>query len=328
MLNYITRFFQAAALAAALFCQPSRAADIPANALLVVPSETAFDRKFQDFLDKRGAKLLESHPPSVFVGHIPQELDKELQERFGARVYRERVDDWATFARYGEKAVFAVNAWNKRFVDDPPEAPLVVSAKVQRSGRRGGLTLAWNEVMKAGAYRLQIARAADFKSVQLETLLSASRFTLYPFFLEDGVYYWRVAPVVSLNTGGTSELSFSETYTFAVSNPRAAPAGKRPAAPPQKNARLSKGALHWQDSPGDKYFRLQLSNTRDFDTPLADVFTDTCSYKLSGLPLDPAGTYYLRVMASDGRVSGDWSVPAAVRPEAQAPRTGRKGKQR
>lgn len=328
MLNYITRLLQAAALAAAMLCPPAQAADIPANALLVVPSETAFDRKFQDFLDKRGAKLLESHPPSVFVGHIPQELDKELEERFGARVYRERVDDWASFARYGEKAVFAVNAWNKRFVDDPPEAPLVVSAKVQRAGRRGGLTLTWNEVMKAGAYRLQISRSADFEGVQLETLLSGNRFTLYPFFLEDGVYYWRVAPVVRLNTGESSELSFSGTYSFAVSNPRVAPAVKRPAAPAQKNARLSKGALHWQDSPGDRYFRLQLSNTQDFSAPLADVFTDTCSYRLSGLPLDPAGAYYLRVMASDGKVSGDWSEPAAVLPEAPASRSGRKGKQR
>ena len=122
-----------------VFLSPARAADeSPANALLVVPSErTVFDRKFQDFLEKNGAKLLHSHPPSVFIGYIPRELDKQLAEKFGAIVYRDKVDDWSSFARYGENAVFAVNAWNKRFVEDPPEAPLVVSSKVQQVGRKG-----------------------------------------------------------------------------------------------------------------------------------------------------------------------------------------------
>jgi hypothetical protein len=316
----------AAALAALSFLNsPSPAAEAPANALLVVPSETAFDRKFQDYLEKKGAKLLESHPPSVFVGHIPQDLDKELEEKYGAKVYRQKVDDWASFARYGENAVFAVNAWNKRFVEDPPVAPLVVSSRVEKAGRRG-LRLAWNDVMKAASYRLQISRGEDFSQIYLETGISDNQYLLYPSLLEDGIYYWRVAPVVRLNTGEYSDMPYSSVYNFAVSN-SAAPAAA-PAAPPvQTKAPLNKGAVAWLHTPGDRYFRLQLANTADFEAPLADVFTDTCTYRLSGLPVAVAPGQYLRFMGSDGRRAGEWSAPIEIVPGAPGARK-KKGRAR
>jgi len=316
----------AAALAASSFLNsPAPAAEAPANALLVVPSETAFDRKFQDYLEKKGAKLLESHPPSVFVGHIPQDLDQELEKKYGAKVYRQKVDDWASFARYGENAVFAVNAWNKRFVEDPPVAPLVVSNRVQKAGRRG-LRLAWNDVMKATSYRLQISRAEDFSKIFLETGIGDNQYLLYPSLLEDGIYYWRVAPVVLLNTGKYWEMPYTSAYSFAVSNPAGGAAVSRP-APAQAKAPLNKGAVTWQHAPGDRYFRLQLSNTADFEAPLADVFTDTCAYRLSGLPVAVAPGQYLRFMGSDGRRAGDWSAPIEIVPGATGARK-KKGRAR
>ncbi|PKM97672.1 MAG: hypothetical protein CVU79_06970 [Elusimicrobia bacterium HGW-Elusimicrobia-3] len=319
----------AAALAALCFLSsPSPAAEAPANALLVVPSETAFDRKFQDYLEKKGAKLLESHPPSVFVGHIPQDLDRELEEKYGAKVYREKVDDWASFARYGENAVFAVNAWNKRFVEDPPVAPLVVSSRVQKAGRRGGLRLAWNDVMKAASYRLQISRGEDFSEIYLETGIADNQYLLYPSLLEDGIYYWRVAPVVRLNTGEYSQTPYSSVYNFAVSNRAGAAKPGSPAAPAQAKAPLNRGAVTWQPAPGDRHFRLQLANTADFDAPLADVFTDTCTYRLSGLPVTVAPGQYLRFMGSDGRRAGEWSAPIEIVPGAAKGALKKKGRAR
>lgn len=321
-------FLFAASLAALSFLNsPVPAAEAPANALLVVPSKTAFDRKFQDYLEKRGAKLLESHPPSVFVGHIPQDLDRELEEKYGARVYRQKVDDWASFARYGENAVFAVNAWNKRFVEDPPVAPLVVSSAVQKAGRRG-LRLTWNDVMKAASYRLQLSRDAEFSGIYLETGVGDNQYLLYPSLLEDGIYYWRVAPVVRLNTGEYSEMPYSSVYNFAVSNLGTQDKAARPAAPAQAKAPLNKGTVAWQHAPGDRYFRLQLANTADFEAPLADVFTDTCAYRLSGLPVTVAPGQYLRFMGSDGRKAGPWSAPIEIVPgETKAVRK-RKGRSR
>ncbi|MDO8805378.1 MAG: hypothetical protein Q7R35_13225 [Elusimicrobiota bacterium] len=310
----------AAVLASAVFCPPARAADeSPANALLVVPSEqTVFDRKFQDFLAKNGAKLLQSHPPSVFVGYIPRELDKQLKEQYGALVYRDRVDDWSSFARYGESAIFAVNAWNKRFVDDPPEAPLIVSTKVQQAGRKGdALKLTWNAVMKASAYRLQISPDDTFRVIALETVLAQNNYRLVPAFWKDGIYYWRVAGILTLNTGEERDGAFSDAYSFAVSRP-SRPGAKLGAPPlPDKN-RVKGKPLSWASPVAFKYYRLQLSEKADFEVPLLDVFTDTCTYRLSGLPVKRDTPYYMRVMGSDGAATGEWSAVSELVIESPA----------
>ena len=305
-----------------VFCAPARAADgSRANALLVVPSDrTAFDKKFQNFLVANGAKLLHSHPPSVFIGYIPRELDKELKDKFGALVYRDRVDDWSSFARYGESAVFAVNAWNKRFVEDPPEAPLVVSTKVQRAGSKGdALRLTWNEVMKANAYRLQISPEQDFGVVILDTVLARNDYRLVPAFWKDGVYYWRVAGILTLNTGETKEGVFSGTYSFAVSKPARAPGPKLGAPPLPAKSRFKGRPLSWASPVAFKYYRMQLSESADFETPVLDVFTDTCTYKLSGLPIKRNTPYYMRVMGSDGAIPGEWSGVSEVVIEPPGP---------
>ncbi|MDD2806080.1 MAG: fibronectin type III domain-containing protein [Elusimicrobiales bacterium] len=317
MLKKTLAFCAAFMLAAAVNCP---AADAPANALLVVPSETAFNKKFQDFLDKNGAKLLHSHPPSVFIGVIPPELDKQLKEKFGAEVYRDKVDDWASFARYGENAVFAVNAWNKGFQEDPPEAPLVISTRVQKAGRKGDtLKLVWNEVMKARAYRLQISQDENFDKVLLETVAQHSQYKLVPAFWKEGVYFWRVAGIMTLNTGEIAEGAFSEAYTFAVSKPAQAPGGKLGAPQLPEKTRVKGRPLSWAAPAAFKYYRLQLSETRDFEAPLLDVFTDTCTYKLSGLPVKRDTPYYMRVMGSDGASAGDWSAVSEVVLEAPGP---------
>jgi hypothetical protein len=304
-----------AAFAAALLCgAPVRAEEArQANALLVVPSgETAFDKKFQDLLAARGAKLLDSYPPSVFVGYIPAALDAELREKYGALVYRDRVDDWGSFAQYGERAVYAVNVWNKRFVEDPPEAPLVVSSDVRQAGRKGeALTLTWNEVMKASSYRLQISGDESFASPMIDALLAANTYRIYPVFWKDGVYFWRVAGILTLNNGVKRDGPFSAAYTFAVSKPaRGAKAG--PPAPALPAGKRFDKALYWGPSGPFKYYRLQLSETADFAPPLVDVFTDTCTVKISGLPVKRATPYYMRVMGADGISPGSWSQPAEI----------------
>lgn len=301
----------AAALCAAFLCAPARAGeDGQANALIVVPSDkTAFEKGFQDFLDKGGVRLLQSYPPSVFVGYVPPALDAELGKKYGVTVYRDRVDDWGSFARYGEKAVFAVNDWNKRFVEDPPFAPMVVSTRVKRTGRRDEvIDLVWNEVMKASSYRLQISTDPDFGSVALETPLAENDFRVVKAFWPDGVYYWRVAGILKLNDGLTRDGNFSEAYSYAVSRP-SRPAGPKPAAPALKKSRV-KRMLNWP--PGARYYRLQLSETGDFSNTALDVFTDTCAFRLSGLPLKRGAPYLMRVMPSDGVSAGDWSRPAEV----------------
>ncbi|MCM2267286.1 MAG: fibronectin type III domain-containing protein [Elusimicrobiales bacterium] len=300
------------------------------NALLVLPSEkTAFDKEFRELLDKGGAKLLDSYPPSVFVGYIPAAMDGTLKEKYGALVYREKVEDWSSFARYGERAVFAVNAWNKRFVEDPPEAPLVVSSSVRRAAKKKeALVLNWNAVMKALYYRLQISQTQEFSTLLVDAKTAANSYVIQPAFWKDGVYYWRVAGVLGLNNGEMKDGAFSETYTFAVSRPGASVRKglDAPNAPGEKT--FSKN-IYWGPSGPFKYYRLQVSETAAFEPPLADVFTDTCSYKVSGLPVKADAVYFMRVMGSDGAAYGPWSEPAEIRLETprRAARSRKKGKE-
>jgi len=320
-------FFIPALLAAVFFAAPAAGRDEPANALLVVPSgNTAYDNKFQDFMDKHGAKLLEYYQPNVFVGYIPQALDSDLGTLFNAQVYRGKVEDWSSFARYGDRAVYAVNNWNKRFVEDPPEAPLVVSSMVQRAGKKGdSLNFTWNAVMKATSYRLEISSCQDFSEPQLDTVLAGNSYRLVPAFWADGVYYWRVAGLLRLNTGQLREGAFSAVYTFAVSNSGAAAAAKLQAPPLPPKTTVKGRPLSWASPVAFKYYRLQIADSNDFTAPLVDVFTDTCTYRLSGLGLNIWTPYFMRVKGSDGAAAGDWSEVSALmlEPAEHAPGAGK-----
>jgi len=294
---------------------PLRAGDEAVNALLLLSSaDTAFDKKFQDYLNKNGARLLDSYPPSVFIGYIPQGMDRKLGDVYGVTVYRDKVTDLAAFAVHGDKAVMAVNVWNKRFQEDPPEAPMVVSTKVRRAGKNGdGIELCWNEVIKAVSYRLQISPAEDFVRVPFDIILSGRAcYTLFPAFWDDGVYHWRVAGIQVLNTGYNKEGTFSRPDSFAVSKPAGKGAASKPMAQTMpEEAKLSSGELRWTPG-GYPYYRLQVSETPDFKLPLADVFTDTCTYNAAALPIKAGGEYFVRVMASDGSVSSNWSDIAKI----------------
>lgn len=311
-----------AAAAVLAFCLPSGAEEeAQVNALLVLPGpEMAFDSKFQNFLDKNGAKLLKSYPPSVFEGYIPQDLDKELGELYGVLVYRGRVDDWGAFAKYGEKAVFAANNWNKRFVEDPPAAPLVVSLSVLKGGRKGAaIDLNWNEVMKAVSYRLQISTEEAFGSVTLDTVLTRNTYRLYPAFWKDGVYYWRVSGQLVLNNGEGREGAFSEPGSFAVSK-KARPASAGKPAAPALPAKASVGGRYLSWGGKSRFYRLQLSGTQDFSAPLAEVYTDTCAYKAADLPVKAGKPYFMRVMGADTFGPGEWSDISEVTIEPRSAR--------
>ncbi|HNW44793.1 MAG TPA: hypothetical protein PKI19_09830 [Elusimicrobiales bacterium] len=303
-----TRFYSlaAAALLAAAPACPARAADeSPANALLLAPSEkTAFDQRFQDFLNKNGARLTESFPPYAFIGHIPDALDAELGKRYGVKVYREKVDDLSGFFRLNATAVLAANSWNKHFQEDPPAAPVVISHKVNQEGDTK-LILRWNEVMKAVSYRLQIGLDSDFNMIALDTTLAGNSFDVYTPFWTDGVYYWRVAGLLVLNNGLQKDGAFSETYSFSVARPAARTKTAAPALPP--SAKFRRSAVSWPRDPAFKYYRLQISRTKNFMPPLVDVFTATETFTVAGLPIDRDTPYYMRLMGADNTGPGAWS---------------------
>jgi 23S rRNA G2069 N7-methylase RlmK/C1962 C5-methylase RlmI len=103
---------------------------------------------------------------------------------------------------------------------------------------------------------------------------------------------------------------FSDTFSYAVSK-TARGDGAAPAAPVLKDQRV-KRALNWAPAEGVRYYRVQLSRAKDFSGTALDVFTDTCSLRLAGLPLKREVPYLMRAAASDGVTAGGWSQPAEV----------------
>ena len=279
------------------------------NALLIVDSPaTASGREFREYLADNGARIMHSYPPHAFLGFVPEELDGVLAADYDTEVYRAKIEDMTALSRYGENVFFAANAWNKRFPADAPQAPVVSSMDQQAPKNGEAIILTWDEIMKADAYRLQISPDRAFSSITLETILARNSFEVYPAFFSGGVYYWRVAGLLTLNTGERREGGFSEASSFTVSKPsRAAAKSPMPAPASSPDARLKSGAVSWAPNPVLKRYRLQISPTADFASPVVDVFTDREIYKLSGLPLARDTTYYMRLMGSDGSSGGTWS---------------------
>ena len=285
------------------------------NALMIVDSDSAaFNKDFQKYLGDNGARVTDAFPPHAFMGYVPAALDAALAKDYGVTVYRAKIDDMSVIAKYGENAFFAVNVWNKHFVEDPPKAPLVISYKVSQQTKGDAIVLSWNEVMKATDYRLQIASDKDFASVVLETVITRNDYEVYPAFFPDGIYYWRVSGLLTLNTGERREGRFSDAYSFAVSKPSSA-AAKAPLAAltlPKTMALKGRKPLGWTKDPAFKYYRVQLSETADFSAPLLDIFTDKDFYKISGLPVEFDKPYFMRIMGSDGVAASSWSGVSEV----------------
>lgn len=286
------------------------------NALLVINSRTeAFDKDFQRYLADNGARIIRAFPPHAFIGCVPEALDKPLADRYGARVYRSKIDDLTPLARYGGEVFRAVNEWNKHLQEDPQEAPLVISHKVLQAKKGAAIVLSWNSVMKAAEYRLEIARDAGFGEIVVKTSPAANRYELYPAFFEDGVYYWRVAGLLTLNSGATVRSRFSETFSLPVS--KTAPGAAAVPAPRLPKSIVVKGGrpIAWMKDPAFKYYRVQLAETKEFTDLLVDDFTDRNSYAAAGPGLAYGADYYLRLKGASETASGPWSAPCRVRIE-------------
>ncbi len=278
-------------LTLALLAAFSHAQQYSEALLIVKKSEKAYSKDFSSFLERNSVRITQAWPPSAYFAYLPPEKDKILIQA-GILVYRGKIDDWTSLGDYGEKAVLAANLWNKRFVQDPPKAPLAVSLSVKKV-RKDIQALEWNEVMKACGYKLQVSRDKDFSGVYFETLLSANSYIVLPAFWPDGVYYWRVAALLCLNSGENRESSFSDISSFA-----SAFISKNVKTYKRKKLKLdfSGGVLNFQ-SEKFPFYRVKIFEKDK--TPLIDVVIDTNTYDTSDL-LEKGKKYLVEIEAGDG----------------------------
>lgn len=284
-------------------------AEKEAESLLLFPDEDINFSVLSKELENGGARILEAYTANIFRGYIPAELESALKKKYKAKVFHERIGYMGDFAPFGEQGMLAAAKWNKHVQEEPDDAPLIINMTVHKIGKKGKyINLCWNKVPDAVAYRLQISHGESFEKIAFRTATKKTCHTVMPAFWQDGVHYWRVAPVFKTLKKEMEDGEFSEPSTFAVAKSAARRKGKKPLPPNLPESTIAGRRLAWP--PGQPYYRLQISVNGNFDIPAADVFTDTCSYRTSDLPIKRNGSYFFRVMSSDGLQNSIWSDPA------------------
>lgn len=102
--------------------------------------------------------------------------------------------------------------WNFRTVVSPPVAPpVLISPPNGATGQSLTPLLDWNDVVNASGYRVNISVDSLFNTVLLDTVVTASQYTVRSGLLSGNVtYYWRVR---AFNTGGSGPWSVTWRFT-------------------------------------------------------------------------------------------------------------------
>lgn len=172
-----------------------------------------------------------------------------------------------------------------------PFPPFLQSPGAKYQGSDSGkiipVTMKWALVEDVSRYRLQISRDESFSNILTDEVIDASREDggerIVP--LEAGIFYWRVASIVS-DGGKEKQGPFSDGKKVDVLKPQAAP-----------ETAIGEHDVHfaWPASEGQR-FTFQVSDTPTFGKLIANIETDKPE---AAIRRPDAGTYYARVRSTD-----------------------------
>ncbi|RKJ96457.1 FecR domain-containing protein [Alicycliphilus denitrificans] len=189
-----------------------------------------------------------------------------------------------------------------------PVAPLYQSPAPGGTVSRTQGELLCTPVAGVARYRIQVAADAGFAAPMLDET-SAQQCSTPVAALAPGQYYWRAASVRELPGGASDQGPYAPGQPFTVANNPSAPS----AAALQSGGDGPGLQLRWPGEPGQSY-RLQVSATDDFATPLVDERLDTPAWASTSLA---PGAYFVRIQTRDpsGLESG-FSTPRLLRVQA------------
>jgi hypothetical protein len=200
--------------------------------------------------------------------------------------------------------------WRRPLSDfTPPATPAQVSPSNGAIGVSKTPTLSWNASTGAASYQLQVSTSSDFSSTVVNRSGITGTSSAVSGLSNNTLYYWRIN---ATNDGGTSAYSGAWSFTTIV----AAPAAPTLALPLNAATGVSLNpTLSWNASTGAASYRLQVSATSDFSTPVVDQSGIMgTSYVVSGLLNNTL--YYWRVNATNAggtsSYSGAWSFTTIV----------------
>jgi uncharacterized membrane protein (UPF0127 family) len=167
-------------------------------------------------------------------------------------------------------------------------------------------TWAWNPVHGAVSYDL----SADLPNGTHRDATGLRSPAVTPTLMYGtGIFHWRVRAEFPRSSAGLIPGPYSSLYSFArtIKEPTGA----------QAQYGRDWILLRWNAKPGARAYRVQISGTPDFATPLQNVVTDNTAYAPTleyrgQLGVDP-GRLYWRVAAMDeGNNLGDFTQPQLI----------------
>jgi large repetitive protein len=198
------------------------------------------------------------------------------------------------------------STWSFTTGTAPPATPSLLTPP---NGQSGVLTtnvlFDWNSVPGATQYRIQIALSSDFGTTFVNQVTANSQYThTTPAFTNNTVYYWRVN---ATNSGGTGQ--WSATWSFSTI--QAAPPPPTLIDPPNGSINISlTPTLDWTDVTGATSYRLQISTSTSFTSPVFDVIVPNVSqFTVPSGILQGYTVYYWHVASINAGGQGTYSGP-------------------
>lgn len=160
----------------------------------------------------------------------------------------------------------------------------------------------WSSVSNSDGYRFQISEDSSFSSVVVDSSsIADTTLKLNDKLLDFGTeYWWRVRSNIEENTG-----DWSNTAVFKI---RLEKPGKVALLSPDNgsdNVQLDV-SFSWEQNHLASAYRMQLSQTDEFNTTLSDTVVSTNKVAFIEA-LTSAETYFWRVKAMNEDLNGDWS---------------------
>ena len=186
-----------------------------------------------------------------------------------------------------------------------PLAPVLTTPATASITNDNTPSLNWNAVDKGVRYQVQISKAATFLTLEQNVTLEPGVLTYTAEPLSDGLHYWRVRAVNSLNVPGAWAIY---RYMAVDTLPPAIPSLGVPAAGASIHGTTK---YTWSVAAGAIKYQFAYSTDPDFTNVIYTSGELLTAYLTP--PVQTPGTFYWHVRAKDVAGNwGDWSMGKVI----------------
>jgi hypothetical protein len=209
---------------------------------------------------------------------------------------------WRVRANYSSGTISCVSEWsNSASFTLAVLPPYLDFPENQTKGQDFGVGFVWTPEGGSASYTIQISESSNFASI----LHEQSGLTNSQYFYEldeeyNKQYYWRVKAVSS----SMCESAWSEVYNF-----RTRLADVTLVSPEDNSTCISveNAVFEWNATDGVNSYRLQISETNNFATPVRFDIPSVASNTFSMELPNSLSEFFWRVRAEDENNIGNWS---------------------